>query len=536
MTVTVLAAFLVTSCGGGEENVLAKGDGIEITQEDFYAEFDRLLPEDQVSILEPGGKFDLVTRLVYREILLSRAQTEDIEDMDFWLDISRDSWLSRKWIETELESMYEAGLDTAWIDSMMAIDVDMSVVLMEDSSSASALLEQWSESGPGRPDSGMVLAPWTSQGSSYLSFDSDCFTLYCGNPVFTQKVLEYSGSGPVSFPLFAAWAVLEIDTTHSGEVGNYDLQTAAGYYLSANLSRLSGVTVISPAVMQLSDYMDVEGGRYVMAADEEFPRDLVLAQYPGGSLTAGDILQLSENVVDDSFFRGVPEDFKGYMLPEPLLEPAVDLWNYVESVAQVRSQAHMALQNGIQWPEEQRELSLTDHVLRTSVLMETGPVDTTEALEFYSENSEAYDIPEMRSIVVAYVPREWVPEGEVNGFEDLDTYYIHADSSGDPVPTRLMPREMFKGYGEQVFQARPGVFTGPVEYEDDDVYVYFQVVDVVEEDENDPMSILPFVIEDARTAMVAQRLENYLLELWNDCSIEIDSAAVRELDPWESTY
>jgi hypothetical protein len=47
---------------------------------------------------------------------------------------------------------------------------------------------------------------------------------------------------------------------------------------------------------------------------------------------------------------------------------------------------------------------------------------------------------------------------------------------------------------------------------------------------------MPVLITDCRQTMVNRRLEDYLLELWDSYSIEIDSGLVRELDPWESGY
>lgn len=531
----VPSLLLFISCGGEDPGILARGNGIQVTGDDFHREFERLLPDDQVSVLEPGGKFGLVTRLAYREMLLEEAREMELPDMDRWMEISEDVWMAQKWLEMELERIYDAGLDTAGIDGMMSILVSVSAVLMKDSAQAMDVLEEWRSGSPSRPAAGMALAPWNHEGSSYFEFKGSFFLLHSGNPGFASALMEHAGVGPAAIPYFGAWAVFTIDTVRTA-VPEYSVPAAARYYISSRLSAKREVTVLSGAVAQLAEHIALTDGEYSFIDLEGLDPDLVLAVFPRGGLTAGDVIADARLVDDDNFFNGVPEDFLPYRLPRPMLDPEVDLWIYVEGIAEIMRQADLAAEDGVSWPEPERELTVTDQVLKYHVLGRETEADTAAAMEFYRENSHLYDIPELRSIEVAYVPFDWMPEGEVRTFDDLERYYSHTGEDGVLIPTDPCPMELYGGFGEAVFSAPESVFTGPVQYPGDEVFVFFRVVDVIPAGMDDPMVIMPLLMEDCRQAMVSRRLEDYLLELWDSYSIEIDSGLVRELDPWESGY
>lgn len=535
MILCLVPPVLLVSCGSGGERVLATGEGIRVTEEDFHREFQSLLPDDQVSVLAPGGRLDLVTRLAYREMLLQEAERVQLPDIDEWLEISETLWKSRTWLERELQGLYEAGLDTAGIDGMMSVDMTVHAVLMEDSGSAASLREEWEAEGPSEPDAGMALAPWSREGSSYFEFVGDYFHLWSGNPDFASSVMGAVGVGPTVIPAYGAWAVVDAESSRSA-VPEYSLQAAARYYLGSMLALEREVTVLSPAVGILADHFRPVDGRYSFMDFEAPAGSMDLASFPGGTLTLEEVLRNQRLVREGNFFGDVPEDYAPYRLPEPMLSPEIDLWVYVENMAEAERQAILADESGIRWPDSERDLTLTDRVLNHMVTERVPEVDTTAALDFYEEHSDLYRMPELRSIKVAYVPFEWMPEGEVGSFEELGRYYSHSDEEGRLIPTDPCPIGLFGGYGEAVFSAPESVFTGPVEYPGDDVMVFFEVVDVVPAGTDDPLLILPVLMEDCRRDMVSRLLEEYLLELWDTYSIEIDSAMARQLDPWETGY
>lgn len=530
-----LLPILFTSCGGEDSSLLARGDGIRITDEEFMNEFNRLTPEDQVGVLEPGGKLNLVVRLVNRDLFLEEAERTDLDGIEDWLAVSEDIWLARQWLEKKLETIYEAGLDTNWIDSMISIDVSMAVVLMKDSTSAATVMEEWNSVGPSEPDIEMATAPWSIGGSSYLDFHGDYFKLCTCNLSFAEDLIVHAGEGIVMLPSFGVWAVCRIDTLH-GDSPEYSIPFAAQYYVSVQLSRLADVTVFSKAIDELNRHTLREGAEYSFKPGEDFNPDITVAQYPGGILTAGEVVKIAGLVRNENFFADVPGDFVSYEMPRPVLEQEIDLWGYTESIAEIRSRAVLAAEEGITWPAAEMELTATEHVFRENVLKSAVDVDTLTAMEFYHENRDMYSIPELRSILIAYVPLEWMPSTEINSFDDLDKYYIRSDSSGNPLPTNPCPIELFENYGETVFEADSGVFTGPIEYGEDNVFVFFEVVEIIPENEENPMLIITFIIEDYKAALVTLRLESYLLELWDSYSVEIDSTAVRAVDPWDCSY
>lgn len=535
MILFLTSPMLLVSCGGGGERVLATGDGIMVTEEDFHREFQTLLPDDQVSVLQPGGRLDLVTRLAYRDILLREAEQIQLPGIDEWLEISETLWKSRTWLEQELQGMYEEGLDTAAVESMMSVEMTVHAVLMEDSGSAARAGELWVSEGPSSPDSGMALAPWSQDGSSYFEFHGDYFHLWSGNPVFASSVLGVVGTGPSIFPAFGTWALVEADTVHSA-LQEYSIPAVARFYLGSMLALERDVTVLSSAVDALAEHFRLADGEYSFVDVQDLDGSMVLAEYPGGTLTLDEVLRNQRLVRDDSFFSGVPVDYAPYSIPEPMLTPEIDLWAYIESMAETERQADLADRCGIQWPDAEKNLTMTDRVLNHMVPGRVPEVDTVAALDFYEEHRELYLMPELRSIKIAYVPYEWMPEGEVGSFDELDRYYSHSDEDGRLIPTDPCPAGLFGGYGEAVFAAPESVFTGPVEYPGDEVFVFFEVVDVIPAGTDDPLLMMPVLMEDCRRSMVDSLLGEYLLELWDAYSIEIDSTLVRQLDPWETGY
>lgn len=532
--INLLAVFLA-SCGGENNPVLARGNGIEVTDNDFMNEFNRLIPADQVDVLEPGGRLDLVTRLVNRAIFLSEAENTEVDGIEDWLEVSEDIWLARQWLEQELESIYEAGIDTNWIDSMISINVTMSVALLSDSISAAAVLEDWNSNGPSEPDIEMTTAPWSNGGSSYLRYYGDNLRFYSSNASFADDVSKYIGEGTIMMPSFGAWAVVRIDTLHR-DAFEYSIPLAAHSYVSIRLSLIKNITVLSRGIDELNGHLELEELEYSFRPGADFDPDLAVAEYPGGLVTAGEVIRIAGLVRDENFFGDVPNEFIPYGMFSPMFVPEIDLWIYVEGIAEIKRQAELAREEGITWPDTEVELVVTEHILRKNVLEVSTSVDTMQAMEFYNENRAMYRIPELRSILIAYVPFEWMPDYEIESFDDLEVYYIHADSAANPIPTNPYPLEMYDGFGMEVFEADSGVFTGPVEHAGGDVYVFFEVIEIIPEGEENPMLILPLLMKDYRTVMVTRRLEGYLLELWDSYSIEIDSSAVKMVDPWDSSY
>ncbi len=529
------ALTLAASCGSGEAP-LASGDGFEITVEDFRSEFESLTPEGQVSVLEQGGRLQLVERMINRRLLLSEAGDAPPEGLDDWLRLSETAWLSRGWLEASLDSMSEAGPDTAEVLRLAGTEVDIRAVLMRDSAAAAGVLARWSSEGPGEPEGGMALAPWTEGDESYLEMGSGLLAFMAGGPALARAALPRAGEGPVLVPLFDAWAVLSVDTA-STDLGpdEVDLQQAATYKAMWELAAAGSVRVSSPAVEQVAGMLSVDDGRYVLDLEPD-AAGLVLADYAGGELTAGDLERLFEMLVPESFFGGVPEELAHMALPSPMVDPGIDLWMYVSSVSSSMARAEAARESGMEMPDGESLLTVTEHVLRRAVLQPESDVDSTEAIAFYEEQRDMYTVPELRSVLLAYVPAEWAPEGAVDSFDELGDYYTNADSAGNMLPTPLQPREVYGPLADAVFQADTGVIVGPLEVPGTDMLAFLEVVEVMEEGAADPSAILPQLRADARLSAVSERLQDYLMELRESYDVEVDTTAVSRVDPWRSVY
>jgi len=219
----------------------------------------------------------------------------------------------------------------------------------------------------------------------------------------------------------------------------------------------------------------------------------------------------------------------------PMIDPAIDLWMYVDNVATVSARAALAGEAGFVLPEEEVALTTTEHLLRAAALESALP-DTADALAFFEAHREDYALPELRSVLLAYVPAEWIPGGTPASFDDFDRYYSTTDSLGVMLPTPPRPLEVFGPLGEAIFAAEPGVFTGPVEVPGSDLRAWFQVVEIVPPGTAAPEDILPILLRDCRISRIAASLDDYLGELRGRYEIEIDSSAVEQVDPWSSTY
>ncbi len=524
--------MILFSCGGGDDAPLAWGKGYRVTEDDFHREFRSMLPDDQVDVLEPGGKFDLVTKLAFRKMLLMEAGKTESPDLDEWMEVSGDAWLAGKWKEKKLGELLQTDPDTAYMEMILSTRINAFVALMEDSARAAMTAARWRDEGPSEPESEMTLAPWSLEGSSYLEFDGEYARFFAGNPVFASKVLEVAGKGPAVIPAFGAWAVVLADTT-GGEESEYPMEIVARYYLAWKLDEMTGVELLSAGIRELAGHLSVEDGEYVFSDLDSTDGSMPVAEFPGGVLTAEEVVRVARLFREENFFKGVPDEFRAYRLPPPVLDPELDLWSYVRKVAYMKRMAALASEEGIEWPESELELTMTDAVLRRNVLSGIEKVDSAAAVKFYRENRDLYRIPELRSALVAYVPAEWMPDGEVDSFDDLERFITHTDEEGLPLPINPCPKEMFKGYGDAVFSAPESVFTGPVPYPGDEVFVFFEVTEIIPEGETDPSLILPVLLRDCRLAAIDVRLREYLRELRDEYGIEIDSARVRNLDPWE---
>jgi len=526
---------VVLSCGGEDESILATSDGFTITLDDFRDEFENLTPEGQVMVLEEGGRLDLVIRLINRRLLLDEALISPPVDLDVWLRLSETAWLSNSWIEARLDSLNEQGIDSIMVDSLLDIGISLEAVLMEDSSEAALLLGDWREMGSYDPGEGMMLAPWSLDGSSYIQIDGNMFSFLAGDPSFAAVTLPLIGAGYVQVPAFGAWVVCRIDTTHI-ENDEFTLQSVARQYVTAILGEESVVTVMSEPVQDLAGHLAISGGIYEVTDIEDLDLSSAMAFYPGGEITTGEVIEIFQLMRLENFFGNIPQELYPLAPPLPTIEPGIDLWMFVGNLATVHSQAERAFEAGMLFPDEQIELTTTEHMLRTVALLPAASVDSTAAIAHYEANSEYYTLPELRSVLLAYIPTEWLSGAKVASFDELGQFYSSTDSLGVMIPTPPRAIEVFGPIGSYIFASEEGVFEGPVQVGEGDLYAYFEVVEIIPEGSTGPEDMLPLLMNDCRLSIISSNLEEYFLELWSRYDVEIDSTAVIQIDPWATVY
>lgn len=531
----VLISAAAISCGGGDPETLATAEGFSVTVDSFREEFESLTPEGQVMVLEPGGRLDLVTRMINENLLLGEAVLSAPEDLDDWLMLSETAWLSSRWLEVRLDSMNAEGIDSLLVDSLLSIGITLEAVLMEDSTDAALLLDQWNRRSSFDPGEGMALAPWTLDGSSYIQLEGNMFSFLAGDPSFAAIAVPLAGEGYVQIPAFGAWVVCRMDTSPI-DPSLFTLQSVAKQYVATQLAVGSLVTVMSAPVSELAAHLTVRDGMYVVEDIENLDQTSVIAAYPGGALTVGDVIDVFGMIHPYNFFGGIPQDLYPVAPPLPTIEPGIDLWMFTGNLATVYSQAERAREVGIVFPEDQVSLTTTEHMLRVIALLPAASVDSASAIEFYNANMEYYTLPELRSVVLAYVPTEWMGNDRIDGFDDLEQYYSSTDSLGQMIPTPPRAVQVFGPIGPAIFAAPEGAFQGPVQVEGTDLFAFFEVMEIIPEGTTGPEDLLPLLVNDCRISMISANLDEYFVELWSRYDVEIDSSAVVRVDPWATAY
>ncbi|MBN1434886.1 peptidyl-prolyl cis-trans isomerase, partial [Candidatus Fermentibacterales bacterium] len=270
----------------------------------------------------------------------------------------------------------------------------------------------------------------------------------------------------------------------------------------------------------------------------EIPVELVLCRGDGGDVTAGEVRDLLERLRPESFMGGLPEELSLFGPPVPgALGPELDLWFYVQRLAQVRAQAEAGRSRGLDdGVEDIAQFALVEHMIRMEVLETAREVDSSYVLDYYGSNRELFFMPERRSILLAYVPADSLGRvGRPGDFSDLSGFTM-LDESGEPLPTPLQVRQAFGPLADAVFSAEEGMLTGPLQDPGSGINVFFQVVDIEEEGYADPCEIWAGLSDVAVRYSISSGFESFLEELSADYGVEIDSSAVSQVDPWGGAY
>jgi hypothetical protein len=530
LSLSICIAVLV-SCGGGDEVLATVGDR-SITEDEFRETFDRLTPEEQVRVLDPGGRMALLERIIHRTILEDVSTSSPAEDAAFWEDLYSTAWLATEWTSS-VASDFDPVMDGE--DSLLfSTRWSITVVLIEDSLDAADIAGEWADSGPAEPDAAMALAPWTSEGSSYVQLSG----MMASMPQDFYRIFEdCAGEGVVVRPAFGAWAVGELETMQLDSAPLMDGREGSLLF-GRHLASQTPVDISSSAVSSLVSAVSPGIGTYsVTLPDMADPED-VLATWEGGVLSTGEVMEIMGKVQRENFFEAVSPELTPFLPPEPRISPGVDVWFYVGRIARTKAQAGLAGDQGLTVPDHVVSAALAEAHLRQTVLVPLLDPDPDEVLGYYQEHIDDYVLPERRSVLLAYVDSTGIPlPEEVSSFDDLGEYRTMVDDEGEMMPTPLQPSDAFgELLGSAVFSAEPGVFTGPVVFPEGGLVAWFQVVEVAPPDTIPPEDIQEMIEVDFRRWRLPRDLEAYLMELWAGYSVEIDSSRVEGIDPWARTY
>ena len=506
----LVPALVLASCGGSPQS-LGVVAGENVTLDEYIAVFNKLTPDRQVAVLEPGGRMALMQNIVTKRVLQAASTATPASDAGFWETMYSSAWLADS-MARRIAASFNPGPLLAELDSSQ---YTVSLLLMGDSVAASEAQLQWRFSGPSDPG-GSISAPWSdSSGTGYRVLSGPAWHF----PLAIQPVLESQGEGPVVCPLHGGWLVAFVEKT--GENAGAEGSAAIGLF-GWEIERITGVQFSAPAVT-------------LFALEEDVPGNTVLASWNGGQLTAHLLSEILEKISPRYFPDGLPRELAVFSKNELHTDPVTSLWYVVLSVSNTMSLADVARAGGGRAPASIHEFAGTEALLRERVLVKAFP-DSGTVAAFYEENPDFYTLPERRSVLLGYVEAESLPSvAGARSFSELGEFQTMADSAGNPVPTPLQPREAFGTLlGQRVFESDPGVFQGPVDV-GRNLFAFYQVV-ADSPPERLPLDAVYGLIEaELLGRSFDARFTHFIDSLYIEFGVEIDTSAVQRVDPWTAT-
>ncbi len=516
----IAVLFFSAGCGSSEE--LGRVGDHPITRQEYLSVFNGLPAEEQVEVLEPGGRMELMERIVRKRLLLLAWEEDPSISADneylYSASFLADSMLRR------IAQDYDP---QAYMDSLAACGYSsftLRTVLLDDSAQAASLADSWNQgtfpaSVPSLP------APWSgTDGSSQRIISGPIHRL-------TTNFMPFMDADPgtaVVLPMYGEWCVGMLDL-HQGE---WILDESAASTGMMNLiSRRTGETVLAGGIMELASHCEVSGTTLIPSGDGS-PVPLFIAG--GDTSTVADMISIMRTASPENFYGQVPGEISVFSPPQLTISPMVTLWFHVNTVAQRLELAEMAAVSGITLDEGTMDYPRAESVVRERVLGASIP-DSSSIARWYDENSSNFVLPERRSVLLGYTDSVSAASvdlrGGIAGIEGLQTV---ADSSGNPVPTPLQVMESFgEVLGPEIFAAEPGVPAGPV-FLQGELAAWFEVVEVAPPGVAELDEIYPVVAASAAGEFFDQGFEELMDSLRSVYGVEVDTAAVSQIDLWGS--
>lgn len=519
--VAAILVFLTSSCG--ENGDLGSVDGIPVTTEEYLAVFNNLPADEQVKILEPGGRLELMKRIVMKRSLLA-AWDEDRTVSAGWEDMYRTSMLA--------DSMFNRlGISfdqQAFIDSMTLCgysDFSLRAVLLDDSVVASELASEWN-SGNFDASFSSLPAPWSqADGSSCRNFSGPVHRI---TPSFIPLISMETGTAHV-LPMYGEWCVCLLNLTE-GEWIQEDEVSSLGFMNA--IACATPHIVLSKGISSLAASCMMSGTRILPVGDGNQEPVVLFSE---DTLTVADIIDVMSKADPVNFPGGVPAEIAFFSPPEVYITTETTLWLYVKSMAQRYELAELAVEHGIILPENALDYARAEGVIRSRVLEASIPDSAGVAL-WFEENSDYFLLQERRSVFLGYTDRSSDIDSQIaSSFDELTAYRTAVDQSGVMTATPLQVEQTFgPELGPAIFAADSGVFSGPV-FLDGELAAWFKVVEIVPPEIALLEEVYPQVEVMAASAMFSLGFENLVNDLSTRYSVTIDTAAVREIDLWGGT-
>lgn len=518
LSVITILVLLTSSCGGSGE--LGTVGGVPVTTEEYLTVFNNLPADIQVSVLEPGGRLELMNRIVMKRSLLA-AWEEDRTVSTGWEDLYRTSML-----RDSMLTRIGLGFDhAAYLDSISECgysSFSLRAVLLDDSTTAAEMAFEWNA---GNYNSSVLSlsAPWSlADGSSYRSFSGPVQRI---TTTFLPLLSMETGIAHV-LPMYGEWCVCLLNLSEGEWIP--DDQAAGMGFINA-ISALTPHVVLSKGISAMADNCIVSETSIIVTG--EGSREPVVI-FSNDTLTVADIIDIMQKADPVNFPGEIPDEISIF-LPLPVHSTTeVALWFYVKSVAQRYCLAELAVEQGVILPENALDYARAESVIRARVLEASIP-DSTGVAEWFKENEEMFLLPERRSILLGYTDTAAVLDSRtVSNFDDLTDCQTVVDSDGVMIPT---PPQVEVAFGEVlgpvIFAADSGAFIGPVLL-DGELVAWFEVVEIVPPAIALLEDVYPQAERMAASMMFASGFDTLMDELNTTYTVRIDTAAVTEIDLW----
>jgi hypothetical protein len=527
LTATALA-LAALSCGGdgpigGPDDALARVGEEYITEQEFREVFSGLSPEQQVAVLDPGGRMSLVDRLIKKRLLEMEAESTELPDLEWWRSVYADTDLATRYTESMMAEARQLAMDTTREVESEVFRMD--IVLVEDSAAAAAVAAQWVEEGPARPDTSvMALAPWSDARGSYRTLENYVELM----PVYLQDtVLDHAGEGVSVEPLFGVYAVFDLEVREAETPMRSE--DAIPAILAETVYSGADVRPRSAAIRRFAGAVRTRAGAWDIEEAALDPGD-TLVTYSGGALTAGEAA-LFVNRLRRENFLSEPTELTGIMPPSPSEHGGeVAVWMYLTGLAKMRWQADRAREQGMEADSGLSGMARVEHMLRVRITDSLASAEDAELESFYEANMQHYTVPERRSVLRADIPPS--DTAGVAGLSSLGEMEATGDSAIRLSLSPLLPEGAFGPIGDEVFAADTVGVHGPVVLADTLPLVYFEVVRVSGDSVLPRSELGERLRMDYVAANAGGAMEGLLMELREKYDVEIDSTAVRAVDPW----